>query len=69
MSDQQAAVLTNRRYLNIDNLAEQLGISASTIYRMRSVGEDLPKAFKIGTQLRWRQETVDAWVAGQEDAA
>lgn len=65
MSQQTLAV--KAQYLDIRGLAECLGISTATIYRMRSLGEDLPRAFKVGSQLRWRQETVDQWVAAQEE--
>lgn len=67
MSAQTLAV--KAQYLDIRDLAECLGISTATIYRMRSLGEDLPRAFKVGSQLRWRQETVDQWVAAREEAA
>lgn len=48
--------------------AERLGVSPSTIYRMRAKGEDLPPAFKVGSQLRWRASTVEAWIRDRETA-
>ncbi|MFE5776896.1 helix-turn-helix transcriptional regulator [Brachybacterium sp. NPDC056505] len=57
-----AAALTPSKLLTVDDLSEQLGISASSIYRMRSLGESLPRALKIGSSVRWRQADVDAWV-------
>lgn len=49
--------------LTVDDLAEQLGLSVSSIYRMRSIGESLPRAAKLGSRaVRWRQADVDAWI-------
>lgn len=58
-----------RRFLDINDLAGQLGVSVATIYRKRSQAEDLPTGFKIGARVRWRQETVDAWIEAQEAKA
>lgn len=54
------------KYLGVEELASLLGVSTATIYRMRSLGEDLPPAFKIGSQVRWRQEVVEEWIQAQE---
>lgn len=54
-----------RRFLDINDLAEQLGISVATLYRWRSDGTDMPQAFKIGGRVRWEQSAVDSWVAAQ----
>ncbi|WP_025157284.1 helix-turn-helix transcriptional regulator [Leifsonia aquatica] len=54
------------RLLTVDDLGEQLGLAKQTIYRKRSDGDDLPEPIKIGNRLRWRQSTVDAWLAKQE---
>ncbi|GAB3563233.1 helix-turn-helix transcriptional regulator [Spelaeicoccus albus] len=49
--------------LTVEDLATQLGLSVSSIYRMRSTGESLPRAAKLGSRaVRWRQTDVDAWV-------
>ena len=57
------------RYLDIGALAEQLGVSIQTLYRWRSEGHDMPKGFMVGARVRWRQETVDAWIEAQEAKA
>lgn len=57
------------KYLDIGELAEQLGVAVQTLYRWRSEGADMPTAFRVGSKLRWRQEVVDAWVAAQEQKA
>jgi predicted DNA-binding transcriptional regulator AlpA len=53
-------------FLTIHSLAAQLGVAPQTIYRWRSEGADLPAAFKIGNNVRWRQAVVDAWVLEHE---
>ncbi|WP_213292242.1 helix-turn-helix transcriptional regulator [Bifidobacterium animalis] len=52
------------RLLNIDQLAEILGISKYTIYRKRSKGlkNEIPPAINIGKKLFWRQSDVDDWI-------
>lgn len=50
------------RLVNIDELAEQLGLSKATLYRWRSTGYDMPKGIKIGGHVRWHQSTIDAWI-------
>lgn len=51
--------------LNAKDLGTQVGMSVSSIYRRRSLGESLPPALKIGSQVRWRQSDVDAWLEQQ----
>jgi excisionase family DNA binding protein len=62
-------VRVSSRYLDINDLAEQLGMSTATLYRWRSDGTDMPIGFMIGSRVRWKQETVDAWIAAQEAKA
>ncbi|WP_442918976.1 helix-turn-helix transcriptional regulator [Leucobacter sp. VD1] len=45
------------------DLAELLGMSESTIYRKRSLGEPLPKAIKINSAVRWTRESVEEFLA------
>lgn len=55
--------------LDVHALSAQIGMTASTIYRKRSMGDSLPKALKIGGLVRWRQSDVDSWLEQQvEDA-
>ena len=56
---------TRLALLDINELAEQLGISVATIYRWRSEGQDMPHAMKIGGRVRWTQDSVDSWLAEQ----
>ena len=48
-----------------ESLAAQLGISVSSVYRKRSLGESLPRAIKVGARVRWRQSDIDAWIEQQ----
>lgn len=54
--------------LNVKQLAQWLGVSAATIYRIRSTGEtdQLPPSVTVGTAPRWRPEAVTAWLEEQE---
>lgn len=55
--------------LDAKDLSAQIGMSVSTIYRKRSLGEPLPRALKIGSSVRWRQTEVDLWLEGQLEQA
>lgn len=55
--------------VDASGLAAQLGISVSSIYRRRSLGEPLPPALKIGGSVRWRQSDVDEWLEQQLEVA
>lgn len=56
--------------LTASDLSAQIGISVSSIYRRRSVGESLPRAVKIGkASVRWRQADVDTWIEEQLEGA
>jgi len=57
------------RYLDVHDVAAELGVSVQTIYRWRSEGADMPVGFLVGSRVRWRQETVDEWIATQEHKA
>lgn len=55
--------------LDAKDLSAQIGMSVSTIYRKRSLGEPLPRAVKIGSAVRWRQTDVDLWLEQQLEPA
>lgn len=55
--------------LTVHELANVLGLSASSIYRRRSLGQPLPTAVKIGKILRWRGLDVAKWIAGNLEAS
>lgn len=47
--------------LSAETLAEHLGFSARTIWRLRSAGK-LPQPVRIGGSVRWRAEDIEAWI-------
>lgn len=49
------------RLLSTSETAEVLGISRSSLYGLRYVG-DAPPAIKVGSRLRWRRSDVEAWI-------
>lgn len=55
----------SRKFLDVNELADQLGVSVATIYRWRSEGVDMPQGFLVGARVRFTQEIVDAWVSAQ----
>jgi predicted DNA-binding transcriptional regulator AlpA len=48
--------------LTIADLSELLRTSERTLHRLNSGGR-IPQPFRLGGQLRWRQEEIVAWVA------
>ena len=55
--------------LTVRDLAEQTGMSVSTIYRKRSNGDSLPRALLLGSAVRWRQADVNSWLEDQLESA
>ncbi len=52
-------------YVSLAELAAQLKVSVQTIYDLRSKGRG-PRGFRVGTQLRFRESEIDAWVERME---
>ncbi len=50
-----------RRILDINDLAAQLKVHPSTIYRRLKHGGG-PPGFKVGSDWRFEQEQVDRWI-------
>ena len=53
--------------LSLSELAARLGVSAQTIYDLRSQGRG-PRGFRVGRELRFRVSEIDAWLARMEQA-
>ena len=49
-----------KRYLTIEELADELGVTKATIYMWRHRGEG-PKGAIIGRSLRFRREDIEQW--------
>jgi len=55
--------------IDVRGLSALTGMSVSTIYRKRSLGEPLPRAVKIGSAVRWRLPDVERWIEEQLEPA
>ncbi|NMN02356.1 helix-turn-helix transcriptional regulator [Bifidobacterium panos] len=54
------------KLLNVDEVAVQLGVSKSNLYRLRCYDpKRIPPAIKVGSHLRWRQCDIDKWLDEQ----
>jgi predicted DNA-binding transcriptional regulator AlpA len=55
------------RLLNIEELADYLGIGVGTIYGWRKGDSPVegPPAIRVGKSLRWRQQDVEEWLDAQ----
>jgi len=51
------------KWLTLEQIAEYLQMSTSSIYKMAQGGK-IP-AYKIGRQWRFKKEEIDAWVEKQ----
>ena len=53
-------MITKDKALNIKEIAEYLGVHASTVYKYAQQGH-IP-AFKIGSDWRFTKKHIDAWI-------
>jgi len=56
-----------QRFLTIEEVARRFGVNPTTVYRLVK-GRMLP-AIKVGSQWRFSQEALAAWVERQMSAA
>jgi predicted DNA-binding transcriptional regulator AlpA len=54
--------------LNARDTAKLLRIGIRTFWRWVQAGQFPPPDVRLGRVLRWRRETIDAWLAGQSAA-
>ena len=54
------------RFLDVQTIADYLGIKASTLYSMVE-GKKLPH-YKVGRLIRFKRSEIDEWMAGQREA-
>ena len=47
-------------YLDVDDVARLLRVTAHTIWKWRQRGS-FPPAYKFGTAIRWRREEIEGW--------
>ena len=48
--------------LDVQAVAEMLGCSTRTVYRLSDAGR-MPAPVKLGTLVRWNRSAVDEWIA------
>lgn len=48
--------------LSADRLADLLGVSVRTLWRLRSAGR-VPRPVHLGASVRWRADEITLWVA------
>ena len=54
----------DRLFVGVRELAQHMGVSEKTIYRMLNDNQ-IPFAVKIGGQWRFRADSVEKWIAAQ----
>jgi excisionase family DNA binding protein len=54
------------KLMSLTDVAEMLGIPVHTLYRCRYKG-DGPAGYRVGRHVRYRGETVEAWLEQQAD--
>lgn len=59
-------VLPRRPLMTVDELCDLLRVTRANIYKWRVRGYG-PTAIKVGRELRWHPDVVDAWLASNTD--
>lgn len=60
-SERKSTTVSNRRLINIKELAEMIGVSTKTVYRWRDQGR-IPPGKQLSDQtIRWDIRTIEAW--------
>ena len=54
------------RLLTINDLAQMLGVPVDTLYGWRHRGQG-PRGYRVGRHVRYRQASVEAWLAERLD--
>lgn len=51
------------RLIAADKVAELLGISKRTLWRLLSAG-NIPEPVRLGSVVRWKRDELDGWING-----
>ena len=62
-SNKRYGDVTMDKWLTLEQIAEYLQMSTSSIYKMSKKGK-IP-AYKVGRQWRFRKEEIDKWIRKQ----
>jgi len=54
--------------LSVKEVADALGVSESTVWRLSAVGE-LPSPVRVGRSVRWGRASLENWLAKRERKA
>jgi prophage regulatory protein len=58
-------ITMNKKFLRINDLAKELGVSKTTIWRWRSAGK-FPKPISLSERIIvWPRATIDEWINEQ----
>ena len=53
--------MTTPVLLTVKEVAEMLGLSERTVYRLSDAG-NMPRPVKLGAAVRWRTKELEAWI-------
>ena len=53
--------MTTATLLNVKEVAEMLGLSERTVYRLSDTG-NMPQPVKLGAAVRWRRQELESWI-------
>lgn len=53
--------MSNHALMNVKDVAEMLGLSERTVYRLADAG-NMPRPVKLGAAVRWRKKELDTWI-------
>lgn len=67
-STEHAATLKQDQLRTIEEFAEQIRTTPSTIRYKLQVDEGFPRGFKLGVRRLWKQSQIDAWIEAQIEA-
>lgn len=68
MARMKTLVDDSDRLLDVDAVADLLGISRQTVYMWRTRGAG-PRGIKVGGRVRYRRSEVDKWIDQRSDPA
>ena len=61
----EAVAAERRKLLPISDLAEWLGVSEATVYRLRDRAQDPLPSLKVGASTRFDPDEVSVWLSRQ----
>ena len=62
------AMASTTEWLNLEDIAEELGVPLRTLYAQRSRGVG-PRGYRLGKHVRVKRRDLDAWLEQRADPA